>query len=103
MSALDRNGGAKRGQRVLQLLDGRAAIQTFSGIENRFNRNENLRLDLDEAIRDRLNAHIWSAYAPNGAEGGAGEKRHHCLRTVGEIGCDSVATLDAQAAQRKSE
>ena len=91
------------GKRPAQGLDNFRAVDAAPGVENAVRRDQDLRVNLFEAVDDRRRAHVRRAHAPDRANACAGEEGDNRFRNIGHAGDDSIASAHAKAAQRLGE
>ena len=90
----DRAGQARH--RRLQLGDHVAAVEVPAAVAVAVDREQDLGLDLGEAVDDAGRAEVGRAARPDRADAGRGEEGDDRLRDVREVGDDAVATLDPE-------
>ena len=87
------------GQALQHFIKHRAAVKGFAGVAIAVGSKNQFGLDLLKAIEHHGHAHLGCAAGPDGANAGAGQKCHHGLRNIGQIGHHAVAAAHTQFAQ----
>ena len=82
-----------RGQGRTQLDQHRATVQFAPAVGDAVAGDQHLGFDLLEAVQHRVAAHVRRANAPHRTDAHRGQKSHHRLRTVGQVGGDAVARV----------
>jgi hypothetical protein len=65
--------------------------------------DQDLRLDLAEAVEHRQRAHVGRAHGPHRAQADAGQESDGGLRHVGQDGADAIAGLHAHRLERPGQ
>ena len=91
------------GQFLQHFIEHGTAIESLAGVGVAIGRKNQLGLNLLKAIEHDGDTHLWRATGPDGANAGAGQKRHHGLRHIGEISDYTVTGRYAQTAQGGSQ
>jgi hypothetical protein len=75
------------------------AVEVAAVVAVAVDRQQDLRLDLCEAVDHRAGAEVGRAARPHGAERRRGQERRDRLRDVGDVRRHAVAAADAERAQ----
>ncbi|MPM97461.1 hypothetical protein SDC9_144634 [bioreactor metagenome] len=86
------------GQSPEHLVQHFTAIELPAGIAIAVGRENQLGRNLLEAIQHHGYAHLRRAAGPDGANAGTGQKRHHRLGHIGQVGHDAIAAAQAEFA-----
>ena len=81
------------GQVAAELGHDAAAVQVAPGVAHAVAGNQHLGLDLAQAVQHGGFAHVGRANAPDRPQADRGQKRHHGLGDIRQIGRHAVATL----------
>jgi len=90
-----------RRQRRQHFMQHRAAVVRDAAPDLAVHRQQHLGRNLAEAVEHGHRAHVGAAHAPDRADAGAGQQRHHGLGRVGQVGADAVARHHARALQAR--
>jgi hypothetical protein len=93
------DGRPQRGQRLHQVRHDVAAVVRLAAEAVAVDRDQDLRLDLREAVDDALRAEVGRTGGPDRAGAGDSEHRHDRLGDVRNVGGDAIPALDAELAQ----
>ena len=88
-----------RGQGRQQLGHYGAAVQRAAAVTHAVARDQHTRFDLLEAVQHGLGAHVRGADAPDAANADGGQKGHHRLGDVGQVGGYPITGLHPLRAQ----
>ena len=99
----DEDGVGERGHLGLEAADDVHAVEGLAAVGVAVDGEEDLGLDLGEAVDDRAGAEVGRAGGPDRADGGGGEEADDGLGAVGQVGGDAVAALDAEGAEAGGE
>ncbi len=91
------------GQGSAQLGHHAQAIKVATAKRHAVTGNQHLGLNLFEAIQHRVGAHVRRANAPHPANAHGGQKRHHRLGYVGQVGRNPVPRLHPLRLQVQGE
>ena len=94
------HGMFQRRQRLAQGAHHIHAVEVAAAVTVAIDRQQELGVDLAEAVQHAGMAHVGRAARPDGADAGAGKKGDRGFRNVGQIGHHPVARADAERAQR---
>ena len=93
------DGALQRRHLGLQAGDRLAPVEVLAAVAVAVDREEDLGLDLGEAVDHAGRAEVGRAARPDGADAGGGEEGDDRLGDVRHVGDDPVAALDPQRAQ----
>ena len=78
-------------------------LQIFAAVGDAIDGDQHLGADLLKAIQHRVGAHVGRTHAPNAANAGDRQKRHHGFGNIGQIRCHALAWLHALRLQMQSQ
>src|SRR3954471_1052027 len=80
-----------------------AAVEVLAAVAVAVDGEQDLRLDLGEAVDHAALAEVGRAARPGGADARAREEGGHCLGDVRDVGDDAVARLDTKLLQTRGD
>ena len=83
------------GQGVFQFLHHAHAVKITAAVAHAIHRKQHLGFNLFKPIQHGVGAHVRRTNAPNAPNAGGGQKGHHRLGNIGQIGCHPVPRLYA--------
>ena len=84
----------ERRQPLLEVTHGGLPGKKLAAIRVRVHGEQDCGFDLGEAIQDRVDAKIWRAARPDGAQAGGSQERHHRFGDVRHVRNHPVAAPD---------